>query len=156
MAELTISSEEIRSAIENYVESFSTKTSREEVGIVTYDGDGIARVEGLPSAMASELLEFPGGVLGLAQDLYVGEIGTVILGDYEGIEEGQEVKRTGRVLSVPVGEGFLGRVVDPLGNPVDGLGDIDAETRRALELQAPSVVQRQSVKEPLMTGIKAI
>ena len=156
MAELTISSEEIRSAIENYVESFSTKTSREEVGIVTYDGDGIARVEGLPSAMASELLEFPGGVLGLAQDLYVGEIGAVILGDFGGIEEGQEVKRTGRVLSVPVGEGFLGRVVDPLGNPLDGLGDIDADEQRVLELQAPSVIDRQPVKEPLQTGIKAI
>jgi F-type H+/Na+-transporting ATPase subunit alpha len=156
MAELTISSEEIRSAIENYVESFSTKTSREEVGIVTYDGDGIARVEGLPSAMASELLEFPGGVLGLAQDLYVGEIGAVILGDFDGIEEGQKVKRTGRVLSVPVGDGFLGRVVDPLGNPLDGLGDIDAEEQRVLELQAPSVIDRQPVKEPLQTGIKAI
>ncbi|HJT03849.1 MAG TPA: F0F1 ATP synthase subunit alpha [Pseudonocardiaceae bacterium] len=156
MAELTISSEEIRSAIENYVSSFETKTSREEVGVVTYAGDGIARVEGLPSAMTSELLEFPGGVLGLAQDLYVGEIGAVILGDFEDIEEGQEVKRTGRILSVPVGEGFLGRVVDPLGAPLDGLGDIDAEEQRVLELQAPSVINRQPVKEPLQTGIKAI
>ncbi|MGH3823219.1 MAG: F0F1 ATP synthase subunit alpha [Pseudonocardiaceae bacterium] len=156
MAELTISSEEIRSAIENYVTSFSTKTSREEVGIVTYTADGIARVEGLPSAMTSELLEFPGGVLGLAQDLYEREIGAVILGNFQGIEEGQEVKRTGRVLSVPVGEGFLGRVVDPLGSPLDGLGDIDADEQRVLELQAPSVIDRQPVKEPLQTGIKAI
>jgi F-type H+-transporting ATPase subunit alpha len=156
MAELTISSEEIRSAIENYVTSFSTKTSREEVGVVTYAGDGIARVEGLPSAMTSELLEFPGGVLGLAQDLDVRKIGAVILGDFEGIEEGQEVKRTGRVLSVPVGDGFLGRVVDPLGNPLDGLGEIHAEEQRVLELQAPSVIDRQPVKEPLQTGIKAI
>jgi F-type H+/Na+-transporting ATPase subunit alpha len=156
MAELTISSEEIRSAIENYVSSFTIETSREEVGIVTYVADGIARVEGLPSAMTSELLEFSGGVLGLAQDLYEREIGAVILGDFEGIEEGQEVRRTGRVLSVPVGEGFLGRVVDPLGNPLDGLGDIVLDAQRVLELQAPSVINRQPVKEPLQTGIKAI
>jgi F-type H+-transporting ATPase subunit alpha len=156
MAELTISSEEIRSAIENYVASFSTKTSREEVGVVIYSGDGIARVEGLPSAMTSELLEFPGGVLGLAQDLYEREIGVVILGNFEDIEEGQEVRRTGRVLSAPVGEGFLGRVVDALGLPLDGLGDIDADEQRVLELQAPTVIDRQPVKEPLQTGIKAI
>src|SRR6185312_12719434 len=156
MAELTISSEEIRSAIENYVSSFTTTTSREEVGIVTYSADGIARVEGLPSAMTSELLEFPGGVLALAQDLYEREIGAVILGDFEGIEQGQEVRRTGRVLSVPVGDGFLGRVVDPLGNPLDGLGDIEPDAQRVLELQAPSVINRQPVKEPLQTGIKAI
>ncbi len=156
MAELTISPEEIRSAIENYVTSFDTETSREEVGIVTYSGDGIARVEGLPSAMTSELLEFPGGVLGVAQNLDVREIGAVILGDFEKIEEGQEVKRTGKVLSVPVGEDFLGRVVDPLGLPLDGLGDIEADEQRVLELQAPSVINRQPVKEPLQTGIKAI
>jgi len=156
MAELTISSEEIRSAIENYVTSFSTETSREEVGTVTYSGDGIARVEGLPSAMTSELLEFPGGVLGVAQNLEVREIGVVILGNFEDIEEGQEVKRTGKILSVPVGEGFLGRVIDPLGLPLDGLGDIEPEEQRVLELQAPSVIDRQPVKEPLQTGIKAI
>jgi F-type H+-transporting ATPase subunit alpha len=106
--------------------------------------------------MTSELLEFPGGVLGLAQDLYVGEIGAVILGDFEDIEEGQEVRRTGKILSVPVGDGFLGRVVDPLGAPLDGLGDIEADDQRVLELQAPSVINRQPVKEPLQTGIKAI
>jgi len=156
MAELTISSEEIRSAIENYVTSFSTETSREEVGTVTYSGDGIARVEGLPSAMTSELLEFPGGVLGVAQNLEVREIGVVILGNFEDIEEGQEVKRTGKILSVPVGEGSLGRVIDPLGLPLDGLGDIEPEEQRVLELQAPSVIDRQPVKEPLQTGIKAI
>ena len=156
MAELTISSEEIRSAIENYVTSFSTETSREEVGTVTYSGDGIARVEGLPSAMTSELLEFPGGVLGVAQNLEVREIGVVILGNFEDIEEGQEVKRTDKILSVPVGEGFLGRVIDPLGLPLDGLGDIEPEEQRVLELQAPSVIDRQPVKEPLQTGIKAI
>jgi F-type H+/Na+-transporting ATPase subunit alpha len=156
MAELTISSDEIRSAIENYVTSFSTETSREEVGVVTYAGDGIARVEGLPSAMTNELLEFPGGVLGVALNLEVREIGTVILGNFETIEEGQEVRRTGRILSVPVGDDFLGRVVDPLGLPIDGLGDVVADQQRVLELQAPSVIGRQPVKEPLQTGIKAI
>jgi F-type H+-transporting ATPase subunit alpha len=156
MAELTISSDEIRSAIETYVSTFSPETSREEVGVVSDTGDGIAHVEGLPSVMAQELLEFPGGVLGVAQNLDTREIGTVILGDYEHIEEGQEVRRTGRVLSVPVGDGFLGRVVDPLGTPIDGLGDIVAEESRPLELQAPSVMNRQPVKEPLQTGIKAI
>ena len=156
MAELTISSDEIRSAIETYVSTFSPETAREEVGVVADTGDGIAHVEGLPSAMTNELLEFPGGVLGVALNLDVREIGTVILGDFEHIEEGQEVKRTGRVLSVPVGDGFLGRVVDPLGNPIDGLGDIVADDQRVLELQAPSVMNRQPVKEPLQTGIKAI
>jgi F-type H+-transporting ATPase subunit alpha len=156
MAELTISSDEIRSAIENYVSTFSTETSREEVGTVAETGDGIARVEGLPSAATSELLEFEGGVLGVAQNLDVHEIGAVILGDYDKIEEGQSVKRTGQVLSVPVGDAFLGRVVNPLGHPIDGLGDIESETRRALELQAPSVIDRQPVKEALQTGLKAI
>jgi F-type H+-transporting ATPase subunit alpha len=156
MAELTISSDEIRNAIENYVTTFSPETVREEVGIVADTGDGIAHVEGLPSVMAQELLEFPGGVLGVAQNLDTREIGVVILGDFETIEEGQEVRRTGRVLSVPVGDGFLGRVVDPLGNPIDGLGDIVADDTRVLEVQAPSVMNRQPVKEPLQTGIKAI
>jgi F-type H+-transporting ATPase subunit alpha len=156
MTELTISPEEIRSAISSYVSSLETGTSREEVGTVADTGDGIAHVEGLPSAMTNELLEFHGGVLGVALNLDVAEIGAVILGDYAEIEEGQPVKRTGEILSVPVGDGFLGRVVDPLGNPIDGLGDIEAEERRVLELQAASVMERQSVKEPLQTGIKAI
>jgi F-type H+-transporting ATPase subunit alpha len=156
MAELTISPDEIRNAIENYVTSFSAKTSREEVGLVSYAGDGIAHVEGLPSAMANELLEFPGGVLGVALNLDVREIGAVILGNFEAIEEGQEVRRTGRVLSAPVGDNFLGRVVDPLGIPLDDLGDIEPDGQRVLELQAPSVINRQPVKEPLQTGIKAI
>ncbi|MGO1051808.1 F0F1 ATP synthase subunit alpha [Crossiella sp. CA198] len=156
MAELTISSDEIRSAIENYVSSYSPEVSREEVGVVATTGDGIATVEGLPSAMTNELLEFSGGVLGVALNMDVREIGAAILGNYEGLEEGQEVKRTGQVLSVPVGDGFLGRVVNPLGDPIDGLGEIVSETRRALELQAANVMQRQSVKEPLQTGIKAI
>jgi F-type H+/Na+-transporting ATPase subunit alpha len=156
MTELTISPEEIRSAISSYVSSLETGTSREEVGTVADTGDGIAHVEGLPSAMTNELLEFPGGVLGVALNLDVHEIGAVILGDYADIEEGQEVKRTGEILSVPVGDAFLGRVVDPLGNPIDGLGDIEPEERRVLEVQAASVMQRQSVGEPLQTGIKAI
>ena len=156
MTELTISSEEIRSAISSYVSSLETETSREEVGHVSDTGDGIAHVEGLPSAMTNELLEFPGGVLGVALNLDVHEIGAVILGDYAHIEEGQPVKRTGNILSVPVGDKFLGRVIDPLGTPIDGLGDIEAETSRVLELQAASVVERQSVSEPLQTGIKAI
>jgi F-type H+-transporting ATPase subunit alpha len=156
MAELTISADEIRTAIESYVSSYSPEASREEVGVVAETGDGIARVEGLPSAMTNELLEFDGGTLGIALNLDVRDIGVVVLGDATGIEEGQQVKRTGEILSVPVGDGYLGRVVDPLGKPIDGLGEIAAEGRRALELQAPTVVQRQSVKEPLLTGIKAI
>ncbi len=156
MAELTISADEIRSAIQNYVTEFSPDVSREEVGIVTEAGDGIARVEGLPSVMTNELLEFESGVRGLALNLDTREIGVVILGYYAGIEEGQQVRRTGEVLSVPVGDGYLGRVVDPLGNPIDGAGPIATTGRRALELQAPTVVQRQSVHEPMQTGIKAI
>jgi len=156
MAELTISADEIRSAIQNYVTEYSPDVSREEVGVVTEAGDGIARVEGLPSVMTNELLEFESGVRGLALNLDVREVGVVVLGDYSGIEEGQQVRRTGEVLSVPVGDGYLGRVVDPLGNPIDGAGPITTTGRRALELQAPTVVQRQSVHEPLQTGIKAI
>jgi F-type H+-transporting ATPase subunit alpha len=156
MAELTISADEIRSAIQNYVSDYTPDVSREEVGVVTEAGDGIARVEGLPSVMTNELLEFEGGVRGLALNLDVREVGVVILGDFSGIEEGQTVRRTGEVLSVAVGDGYLGRVVDPLGNPIDGAGPIETTGRRALELQAPTVVQRQSVHEPMQTGIKAI
>jgi F-type H+-transporting ATPase subunit alpha len=156
MAELTISSDEIRAALERYVSSYRPDASRQEVGTVADAGDGIAHVEGLPSTMANELLEFEDGTLGVALNLDVREIGAVILGDFGGIEEGQQVKRTGRVLSVPVGDRFLGRVVDPLGKPIDGLGDIEAESFRELELQAPNVMARQPVKEALQTGIKAI
>ncbi len=156
MTELTISSDEIRSAIESYVSEYSPEVTREEVGIIASTGDGIATVEGLPSAMANELLQFPGGVLGVALNLDVRSIGAVILGDANTLEEGQEVTRTGEVLSVPVGDAFLGRVVNPLGQPIDGLGEIKAEEQRALELQAASVVQRQEVGQPLQTGIKAI
>ncbi|GAA4721367.1 F0F1 ATP synthase subunit alpha [Isoptericola chiayiensis] len=157
MAELTIRPEEIRAALDSFVKSYEPEgAATEEVGRVTFAADGIANVEGLPGAMANELLRFEDGTLGLAQNLDVREIGVVVLGEFTGIEEGQEVRRTGEVLSVPVGEGYLGRVVDPLGNPVDGLGDIESEGRRALELQAPGVMQRKSVHEPLQTGIKAI
>jgi F-type H+-transporting ATPase subunit alpha len=156
MTELSIRPDDIRAAIERNVASFAPATAREEVGRVTVTGDGIARVEGLHSAMTNELLEFEGGLLGLALNLDVHEIGTVLLGDGSHIEEGQSVRRTGNILSVPVGDGFLGRVVDPLGMPIDGKGPIEAETRRALELQAPTVVERQPVKEPMQTGIKAI
>ena len=156
MTELTIRPDEIRSAIERNVQSYSPTTAREEVGRVLETGDGIARVEGLHSAMTNELLEFEGGLLGVALNLDVREIGVVLLGDGSKIEEGQPVRRTGEVLSVPVGDGYLGRVVDPLGSPIDGQGPIAAEGRRALEVQAPTVVQRQPVKEPMQTGIKAI
>ena len=156
MTELTIRPEEIRDAIERNVAAYSPSTAREEVGRVTEIGDGTARVEGLHSAMTNELLEFEGGLLGVALNLDVREIGVVLLGDGAHVEEGQSVRRTGEVLSVPVGDGFMGRVVDPLGNPIDGMGPIEAEGRRALEVQAPTVVQRQPVKEPMLTGIKAI
>jgi F-type H+-transporting ATPase subunit alpha len=156
MPELTISPDEIRSAIESYVASYSPEATREEVGVVAETGDGIARVEGLPSAMTNELLEFEDGTLGIALNLDVREIGVVILGDASAIAEGQSVKRTGEILSVPVGDAYLGRVVNPLGQPIDGLGEIESSERRALELQAPSVVQRQEVREPMLTGIKAI
>ncbi|WTW97329.1 F0F1 ATP synthase subunit alpha [Streptomycetaceae bacterium NBC_01309] len=157
MAELTIRPEEIRDALERFVDSYEPDTaSREEVGTVSECMDGIAKVEGLPSVMANELLKFEDGTLGLALNLDVREIGVVILGDFSSIEEGQTVRRTGEVLSVPVGDGYLGRVVDPLGNPIDGQGEIESEGRRALELQAPGVMMRKSVHEPMQTGIKAI
>src|SRR5881275_3514917 len=157
MAELTIRPEEIRDALARFVQDYEPEgASREEVGTVTECGDGIARVEGLPSAMANELLVFENGVRGLALNLDVREIGVVILGEFNEIEEGQQVKRTGEVLSVPVGDSFLGRVVGPLGEPLDGKGPIENTELRPLETQAPSVVERQPVKEPLQTGIKAI
>src|SRR5437763_11201646 len=157
MTELTIRPDEIRDALEQYVQAYEPEAaSREEVGRVTETGDGIARVEGLYGTMTNELLEFDGGTLGLALNLDAREIGVVIMGDSEHIEEGQTVRRTGEVLSVPVGDGFLGRVVDPLGRPIDGKGEIASTERRNLETQAPSVVQRQPVKQALQTGIKAI
>ncbi|MDQ3481487.1 MAG: F0F1 ATP synthase subunit alpha [Actinomycetota bacterium] len=157
MAELTIRPDEIRDALQRFVSDYQPETaSREEIGTVAEAGDGIARVQGLPSAMANELLKFEDGTLGIALNLDTREIGVVVLGDFSGIEEGQDVRRTGEVLSVPVGDGYLGRVVDPLGNPIDGLGEVETSGRRALETQAASVVQRKSVHEPMQTGIKAI
>ncbi|MCR1781802.1 F0F1 ATP synthase subunit alpha [Nocardioides carbamazepini] len=157
MTELSIRPDEIRDALAKYVADFQpAAASKEEVGTVASAGDGIARISGLPSAMANELLEFEDGTLGLALNLEDREIGVVILGDFDKIEEGQTVRRTGEILSVPIGEGYLGRVVDPLGKPIDGLGEIATEGRRALELQAPGVMARKSVHEPLATGIKAI
>lgn len=158
MADLSISPEEIRGALDSFMESYRpADVATEEVGHVIETADGIAHVEGLPGTMANELLRFEDGTLGLAMNLDQREIGAVVLGDFGGIEEGQVVHRTGEVLSVPVGDGYLGRTVDPLGRPIDGLGEItNLEGRRALELQAPGVMMRKSVHEPLATGLKAI
>lgn len=156
MAELTISSDEIRSAIANYTSSYSAEASREEVGVVISAADGIAQVSGLPGCMTNELLEFPNGVIGVAQNLDTDTIGVVVLGNFETLTEGDKVKRTGEVLSIPVGEQFLGRVINPLGQPIDGLGPIESTEERALELQAAGVLDRQPVEEPMATGIKAI
>jgi F-type H+-transporting ATPase subunit alpha len=146
----------IAEALRRNVESWTPSMEREEVGRVIESGDGIARVSGLPKAMANELLEFSGGLLGVAFNLDEAEIGCIIFGDASAIEEGDSVKQTGRVLSIPVGDSFLGRVVDALGRPLDDKGAIQAEETRNLEVQAPNVVSRQPVKEPLYTGITAI
>ncbi|MGO1407357.1 MAG: F0F1 ATP synthase subunit alpha [Brachybacterium sp.] len=157
MAELTISPEDIRNALDTAVSTYQAgATEREEIGRVSEAADGIARVEGLPNVMANELVSFEDGTLGLALNLELREVGIVVLGEFSGIEEGQQVRRTGQVLSVPVGDGYLGRVVDPTGAPIDGLGTIETVGRRALELQAPGVMQRKAVKEPMQTGLKAI
>ncbi len=157
MSELKINPNEIRDALKDFVSSFEPQgTDKQEVGYVIDAGDGIAHIEGLPSAMANELLRFSDGTLGLALNLDEREIGVVVLGEFTGIEAGMEVYRTGEVLSVPVGDAYLGRVVNPLGAPIDGLGEIKSEGLRALELQAPGVMDRKSVHEPLQTGIKAI
>ncbi|CAN5318091.1 F0F1 ATP synthase subunit alpha [soil metagenome] len=157
MADITISPDEIRDALKDFVAGYKpTAAAKTEVGTVIDAADGIAHVEGLPGTMANELIKFSDGTLGLALNLDESEIGVIVLGDFTGIEAGTEVTRTGEVLSVPVGDAFLGRVIDPLGSPIDGLGDIKSDTRRALELQAPGVMQRKSVHEPMQTGIKAI
>jgi F-type H+-transporting ATPase subunit alpha len=157
MADLTISPDEIRDALKDFVKSYEpASASTTEVGYVIDAADGIAHVQGLPGVMANELIRFADGTLGLAQNLDENEIGVIVLGEFAGIVEGLEVTRTGEVLSVPVGDAYLGRVVNPLGAPIDGLGEIASEGRRALELQAPGVMQRKSVHEPMQTGIKAI
>lgn len=158
MAEIKIESDKVREALSGFVSSYQpAKSSSEEVGHVVQAADGIAHVEGLPGVMANELLKFADGSTGLAMNLEERSIGCIILGEFSGVEEGQEVRRTGEVLSVPVGDGYLGRVVDPMGNPLDGHGEIsDISGRRVLELQAPGVMMRKSVCEPLQTGLKAI
>jgi len=157
MADVTISPDEIREALKGFVKSYDpAKAAKTEVGYVIDAADGIAHVEGLPGVMANELVRFADGTQGLALSLDEDEVGIVVLGEYDDIVEGMEVTRTGEVLSVPVGDAYLGRVVDPLGEPIDGLGAIQTELRRALELQAPGVMQRKSVHEPMQTGIKAI
>jgi F-type H+-transporting ATPase subunit alpha len=158
MAELTISPDVIKDALKDFAAAYEPKgVAATEVGTVIDAADGIAHVEGLPGVMANELIRFADGTLGLAQNLDENEIGVVILGEFAGVQAGQEVTRTGEVLSVPVGDGYLGRVVDPLGNPIDGLGEVTPLAgRRELELQAPGVMQRKSVHEPMQTGIKAI
>ncbi|MDH3249301.1 MAG: F0F1 ATP synthase subunit alpha, partial [Acidimicrobiia bacterium] len=156
MAEFTISASDITEALRKNLEDWKPETTEETVGYVTSIADGVARVEGLPSVMASELLEFPGGLLGVTLNIDETDLGVVIMGEASHIEEGDPVKQTGRVLSVPVGDALLGRVVDALGQPIDGKGPINTTERRLLETQAPSVVQRQPVHEPLQTGIKAI
>ncbi|MBS3177651.1 MULTISPECIES: F0F1 ATP synthase subunit alpha [unclassified Pseudoclavibacter] len=157
MSELTINPDEIRDALQQFASSYRPEgATATEVGTVVDASDGIAHVEGLPGVMANELITFADGTLGLAQNLDESSIGVIVLGEFQGIVEGMEVRRTGEVLSVPVGDGYLGRVVDPLGNAIDGLGEIATSGRRALELQAPGVMDRKSVHEPLETGIKAI
>ena len=158
MAELSISPDVIRDALKDFAAAYEpTGAAATEVGTVIDAADGIAHVEGLPGVMANELVTFADGTKGLALNLDEHQIGVVVLGDFTGVEAGQEVTRTGEVLSVPVGDGYLGRTVDPLGRPIDGLGDItDLDGRRALELQAPGVMMRKSVHEPLATGLKAI
>jgi len=157
MTDLSISPDAIRDALADFAAAYDPgKASATEVGTVIDAADGIAHVEGLPNVMANELVVFANGVRGLALNLDEDEIGVIVLGEFQGIEEGMEVRRTGEVLSVPVGDAYLGRVVDPLGNPIDGLGAIETTESRALELQAPGVMQRKSVHEPMQTGIKAI
>jgi F-type H+-transporting ATPase subunit alpha len=156
MSELTITADQITKSLREQLSGWEPEVDKETVGYVTSIADGVARVEGLPSVMASELLEFPGGLIGVALNIDEEDLGVVILGEASHIQQGDPVKQTGTVLSVPVGDALLGRVIDPLGNPVDGKGPIDTTERRLLETQAPSVVERQPVSEPLQTGIKAI
>jgi F-type H+-transporting ATPase subunit alpha len=156
MAELTITPEDITASLRQRLADWQPSLEQETVGYVTSIADGVARVKGLPNVMASELLEFPDGLLGVALNIDEDDLGVVLMGEASHIEEGASVKQTGNVLSVPVGDALLGRVIDPLGNPIDGKGPIETDERRLLEVQAPSVVERQPVKEPLQTGIKAI
>jgi F-type H+-transporting ATPase subunit alpha len=156
MSDLTITADQITSTLRDQLEGWKPEMGKETVGYVTSIADGVARVRGLPSVMSSELLEFPGGLAGVTLNIDEDDLGVVLLGEASHVGEGDPVKQTGTVLSIPVGDALLGRVVDPLGNPVDGKGPIETTERRLLETQAPSVVERQPVSEPLQTGIKAI
>jgi F-type H+-transporting ATPase subunit alpha len=156
MAELTIKTDDITAVLRRHLEGFSPTIEKQQVGRIVEVGDGIARVAGLPGASVNELLEFEGGLLGIALNLDEETIGAVVLGNVEHIEEGQVARATGRILSIPVGDSLLGRVVNPLGEPIDGRGPISQETIRRIEIQAPGVIDRQPVKEPLQTGIKVI
>ena len=156
MAELTINADEIAAALQRHVTDYTPEVSAEQVGRITEVGDGIARISGLPMVAVNELLEFEDGTLGIALNLDEDTVGAVVLGSDAHIEEEQLVRATGRILSVPVGDGLLGRVVNPLGEPIDGKGPIASSETRRLEVQAPGIVARQPVKEPLQTGIKAI
>ncbi|EKZ7091889.1 F0F1 ATP synthase subunit alpha, partial [Listeria monocytogenes] len=153
---MSIKAEEISSIIKQQIENYHSELKVSDVGTVTYIGDGIARAHGLDNAMAGELLEFSNGVMGMAQNLETNDVGIIILGPYTEIREGDEVRRTGKIMEVPVGEALIGRVVNSLGQPVDGLGPIETTGTRPIEAVAPGVMQRQSVNEPLQTGIKAI
>ncbi|HEX2403141.1 MAG TPA: F0F1 ATP synthase subunit alpha, partial [Acidimicrobiia bacterium] len=156
MTDLIITADQITKSLKEQLAGWQPEVDKETVGYITSIADGVARVEGLPSVMASELLELPGGLIGVTLNIDEEDLGVVVLGEASHIQEGDPVKQTGTVLSVPVGDALLGRVIDPLGNPVDGKGPINTTERRLLETQAPSVVERQPVKEPLQTGIKAI
>ncbi len=153
---MSIRPEEISSLIKQQIANYESMIEVTEVGSVIHVGDGIARVHGLANVMAGELLEFPGGIMGMAQNLEEDNVGAIILGPYDNIREGDEVKRTGRIMEVPVGEALLGRVVNPLGQPLDGRGPIEASEYRPVESSAPGVIDRKSVHEPMQTGIKAI
>ena len=156
MAQMTITAQDITEALRKALDDWSPSLARETVGYVSAIADGVARVKGLPQAMSSELLEFEGGLLGVVLDLEEESIGVVMMGESNHVEEGDPVRQTGRVLQVGVGDELLGRVIDPLGNPIDGQGPINTTARRPLEVQAPTVVERQPVHEPMQTGIKAI
>jgi len=153
---VSIKAEEISSLIKQQIENYDAIIKVTDVGTVVEVGDGIARAHGLDNVMAGELVEFQNGIMGLAQNLEENNVGIVILGPYTGIHEGDEVKRTGRIMEVPVGEELLGRVVNPLGQPIDGKGPINTTKTRPIESRAPGVMDRKSVHEPLQTGIKAI
>ena len=153
---MSIKAEEISALIKQQLANYQDELTVDEVGTVTYVGDGIARANGLDNALAGELVEFDDGTYGMAQNLESNDVGIIILGSFKGIREGDTVKRTGRIMEVPVGEELIGRVVNPLGQPIDGLGEIKTNKTRPVERKAPGVMERQSVTEPLQTGLKAI